>query len=188
MNKQEAIEKAKQLLKNRQDLKYEIVKIAISVCVNIRGGKVSAHQYTIKHFAVDIGVNPNTLHRWKREYELVLSKVSGEKPKRKALEETLKRVGKKTPAKEVQRILAEQSSKLSTPDDERLADCLKRLKGVDFFINHSSRLSLLDRETLATCAEVSKSIYFGIENFLSGKRRPAYPREEALKRFSELAI
>lgn len=165
------VAKAKGLLKARQELKYEIAKIALKVCDIRVGGKTGAQDYTLVRFAEDIGMNPNTLHRWKREYELVVSKIKENKPVRKALEGTLKRVNKDTPASEVKIIYQEEVKKFQTDDDYLLHDHLKRLKNIDFSINHSFELSKMDQDTLVWCMQIARSIADGIQDHLDGKRK-----------------
>jgi transposase-like protein len=183
----ELVEKARALITRRNELKYEIAKIAIEACSCRIGGRAGKNEYTVARFAFDIGINANTLHRWKREYELVVSKVPKGKISRKALEETLKRVGKNTPAKEVEKTYKAEEERFKTKDDHHLHDIIKRLKNIDFSINHSLQLSRLDRELLEQVGVLSKNIYFGVDNFLSGKIRPADKRQSALERVASLS-
>jgi transposase-like protein len=178
----ELVEKAKSLLSKRNELKYDIAKIAIEACSCRIGGRAGKNEYTVARFAFDIGLNANTLHRWKREYELVISKVPKGKISRKALEETLKKVGKNTPAKDVASTYKAEEEKFKTKDDHHLYDIIKRLKNIDFSINHSLQLSKLDRQLLEQVGQLSKNIYFGVDNFLSGRARPADKRQAALEK------
>lgn len=180
------VSKAKNLLKTRQDLKYEIAKIALKVCDIRVGGKTGAQDYTLVRFADDIGMNANTLHRWKREYELVVSKIKEKKPVRKALEGTLKRVDKNTPPATVQGIYQEEVKKFQTEDDYLLHDHLKRLKNIDFSINHSFDLSRLDQDTLVWCMQIARSIADGLQDHFDGKKKKMSKAVSAVKQVNAL--
>jgi transposase-like protein len=179
--------KARELLKARNQLKYEIAKIATEVCPKIHGGKVSANVYTVTRFAEDIGINPSTLHRWKREYDLVISKIGEKKAQRKPLEETLKRVDSGTPKGEVSRIYKEECQRLESSENSALIDIIKRLRNIDFAINHSLVLKELDRPSLEASLVVVKSIAKGLQDFLDGESKTrASSRDIALKRVAAL--
>jgi transposase-like protein len=182
------VEKARSLVKQRETLKYEIAKIANEACVIKYGGPVGKEDYTVTKFANDIGVNPNTLHRWRREYSLVISKIqeSG-KVNRKALENTLKRVGRETDKKEVSRIYQAEKEKLKTPEDYQFADIIKRLKNIDFAINHSLVLSKINKDDIRLGLEISEKIYMGLKNFSNGKVIKSRSRQKALEMVSALA-
>ena len=96
MNKQERKSKIK-LAKNlyekykfakqrARDFKFKIVKISDEVCdihfggrskkdlEDIKSGKI----YTLKQFALDIGVNPATLQKWSEEYRNIVKPLEEE--------------------------------------------------------------------------------------------------------------
>ena len=188
INYKNLVEKARKLVAMRNTMKYEIAKIAIEVCSSTVGGKESIHAYSLQRFAEDIGVHPKALYRWRREYEVVISKIGSEKKlSRKALEETLKKTKKDTPKAMVEKIYNAEEKRLSSAEDHKVHDFIKRLKNIDFYFNHSLVLSKADRSQLEIARELSKSIYFGLDNYLSGNKRPAKPaRERALERIAAL--
>ena len=182
----ELVKKAKKLLKLRNELKYEIAKISLDVCDITPNGKVGIHGYTATQFAKDIGVNSNTLHRWRREYCLVVSKIGDKKPNRKAMEETLKKVGKNTDSKDVKDIYQKEMSKLSSKEDYLLADIVKRLKNIDFSINHNLVLNKVNQEYLKDALIVVNKIKAGLDGHFSGDIKKTNKRERALSQVAAL--
>ena len=162
-NYNQAVNKAKILLKQRNELKYEIVKLALNVCIIKEGNNTSHNKYTLTSFAKDIGIPKGTLSRWKLEYENVLKKVTIKKKiDRHALDQTMKRVTAKTSKKEVQRIYTKFSEGYNTKEDKTLRCYTDRIKSMHFFICYNVNLTSLDQEILKEfkkyCDEMSKAI------------------------------
>ncbi len=65
------VEEAKGFLKNIEETKFKISKLALEVC-QIRHGGISTQYYTLKDFAGDIGMKPKTLQNWVRIYRDIL--------------------------------------------------------------------------------------------------------------------
>jgi len=96
MNKQERKSKIK-LAKNlyekykfakqqAREFKFKIVKISDEVCDIMYGGQgtnylkkvKSGEIYTLKQFALDVGVNPATLQKWSEEYRNIVKPLEEE--------------------------------------------------------------------------------------------------------------
>jgi len=65
------------LVKKRQDAKWEICKIAIKICYiqDKKGGRLPENAYSITNFAEDIGINRKTLSCWILDYQGVYSRI-----------------------------------------------------------------------------------------------------------------
>lgn len=145
----EAVEEAKKLVKFRTELKYEIVKIALSVCVIKEGNSNSYEQYTLSAFARDIGVAKGTISRWKLEYENVISKVGvsdSKKINRYALDETMRKVKKDTPPETVKKIYSSFEKGFDNSEDKTMVDYVRRLRSMRFFICYSANINKLKPE------------------------------------------
>lgn len=77
---EEAVSKAKKLIKNRIDYQMEIAEIAMSVCEITWGGARSAGEdkLTITRFAEEIGMSAFTLSNWISVKKIVKDKIPGE--------------------------------------------------------------------------------------------------------------
>lgn len=179
-----AVKKAIKLVKAIKDARYEVAKIAISVCDIKTGGGTGKNHYTITSFAKDIGINPNTLHRWRREYLLVISKIGDNKIKRMALDATLKRVDSKTPPSSVRKIYVSELKKHKTEDDTKLEDCLKRVKTIQFLICHQFKLDKMNKETLLAIKEICLSIDREIDERVIKNKPRKKKRDVALQKIS----
>ena len=69
----EAVKKCTLLVKQRNELKYEIVKIALSVCFIKKGNNTSIRHYSLSAFAKDIGIPIGTLSRCEAVHIVPLS-------------------------------------------------------------------------------------------------------------------
>jgi len=80
------VEKGKVLVLKLKDIEEfkncyqaKIAKYAISVCEICHGG-ISTNKYTIKDYALDIGLNPKTVQGWVQVYRNVLCKIGIDEP------------------------------------------------------------------------------------------------------------
>lgn len=162
----EAVKKCTLLVKQRNELKYEIVKIALSVCFIKKGNNTSIRHYSLSAFAKDIGIPIGTLSRWKLEYENVIMKINlkkEEKLNKHALNQTMRKVTASSTEDEVKKIYKRHlDSGYSTPEDKTLRVYTQRLKSMHFFICYSAVLEKLNEDDLNEvelyCSEMLKSI------------------------------
>jgi len=154
----DAVKQAKLLVKQRNKLKYEIAKIALSVCIVQEGNCQSVSLYTLSSFAKDIGIARGTLNRWTLEYKYIVSKIpKGEKVNIHALNRTMEIINKDTSSKEVKRIY-DSYTKYDNPEDKTLVDYKKRLASMHFFICYSARLEKLNKTDLEEMRMLSQDI------------------------------
>lgn len=162
MEYREAVKQCKFLLKQRSELKYEIVKMALSVCIIKEGNNSSHRNYTLTAFAKDIGIPKGTLSRWKLEYENVIVKVGGKGKNFKlnphALNNTMREVNSKTPKNKVNEIYKKYSTGYNTPEDKTLNVYNTRLRSMHFFICYGSDLSKLNSDELALMEHYCKDM------------------------------
>lgn len=96
MNKKQRNEKIKQAKdfyakykfakQQAREFRYKIVKLCDEVCHIHYGGRDKAHLadikagkiYTLKQFALDVGVNPMTLQKWSEEYRNIVKPLEEE--------------------------------------------------------------------------------------------------------------
>lgn len=104
------IHRAKHLLETIKSYQIEIVKMVLEVC-DIRHGGISHDVFTIKRFALDIGMNPKTLQNWVREYKNVALKLTLEEQNNlksaedwKKIRQVNKIVDRNAPKEEVRKI------------------------------------------------------------------------------------
>ena len=147
---QRAVEKCKLLYRQRNELKYEIVKMALSVCIIKEGNNGGHRLYTLSAFAKDVGIAYGTLSRWKMEYENVIIKVSEDqknfKLDRHALEQTMRIVNNKTPKTKVLSIYKKYSTGYKTPEDKTLHCYVQRLRSMHYFICYGAVIGSLNKE------------------------------------------
>ena len=62
----ECIKKAIILVTDYKNIRFKMVELALKACLIHRGGRVTANRYTIKNFAIAIGMPPKTLNEWIR--------------------------------------------------------------------------------------------------------------------------
>ena len=171
-----AIKRCKDLMRLRGELKYEIAKISYQVCYSKTGGSMPAGCYSVTDFAKEISVGYKTLQRWRREYNLVVSKIGIKDPtklKRKALESTLKKVGKGTSKAEVKKIYNSYKKNEKIPDDAYFLDIKKRIFNFRFAICHNYTLKKLDQEVLKDIHKAVKEINKALNTHFSKNKVPA---------------
>lgn len=119
--KSKLIEKAKGLLKDREQAKWEICRIAIELCEIKTGGhkvrKGDKKPYTMCNFADDIGLHRKTLSNWVLGYRRVVVNIDYEPEDFRgsdactfsgAVERTRKRVKEDEAVENVQYIFSEE--------------------------------------------------------------------------------
>jgi len=179
-----AVSKCRALVRRKNELKYEIVKLALSVCIIKEGNSNSYRNYTLTAFARDIGVAASTLTRWKLEYEKVISKIDrkGKKLNTHALEQTMKRIDAGSTKKEVQKVYDRYDTGYKNREDKTLRTYTDRLRSMHFFICYGSNLKALDKNDLEEmkmyCSDMVKCI-----NTSKGKRteKPTKAIEKAIQ-------
>jgi len=184
-----AINKAKKFVKMRNELRYEIAKLSFEVCYSTLGGQIPRGCYGVQRFADDIGLGYKVLQRWRREYDLVVSKIGVANVndiKRKALDSTLKAVDKKTSQKEVRNIYNQYLNKERNPEDAYVLDIAKRIKSFNFGISHKLILSKCDQEQLAIIHSVAKEIVKTLDNHFKGKKKKVIVNRKAVKRVQQI--
>lgn len=145
----EAIAKCRLLVKQRNEMKYEIVKISMKVCVVKVGNNLSNKHYNLTQFCKDIGITRSSLIRWRNEYTLVANKLNRKgKLNNFAMTETLKHVIPTTPKKEVAKIYDTFLEKSGNTDDRTLLDYTRRVRSLHFFICYSCVPSSMDQKVL----------------------------------------
>lgn len=159
----EAVKECKVLVKNRREMKIEVVKKALSVCIIKEGNNCSHKHYTLSAFARDIGIAKGTLSRWKLEYENVHKKLrKGTKIDKHAYENTMRSVKSDTSNKEVQKIYNKFLNGYNTPEDKTLFCYTNRLRSLHAFVCYKVDIKRLDQERIETveiyCKEILKSI------------------------------
>lgn len=164
MEYKEAVKKCREMVKTRTAYKWEIVKIALSVCIVKTGNNSGHRQYTLTNFAKDIGIAKGTLSRWKLEYENIvikLPKTKREKLDTHALNQTMRKTSAGTSTQEVRRIYNSHMN-YSSPEDKTLRVYCDRLRSMHFFICYGTDLKSLNKEDLDCmenyCKEMLKSI------------------------------
>lgn len=145
----QCVERAKDLIKDRNSLKYEICELTLRVCDIKRGGHAGkVKYYTIKDFAKDIGIVYGTLEKWLLEHRRVVKKIGIKNPNKedyKIIKEVVKRVKQNTPTKEVKKVYSKVSK--FTKEDYSLLDAIKRSKVIRNFCQ-DTKLSELNQDDL----------------------------------------
>lgn len=164
----QAVEAAKKLLKARTELKYEIVKIALKVCIIREGNNKSSREFSLTSFARKIGIPKGTLSRWKLEYENVIKKVSRvkgiqNKINSHALNQTMKKVKQGTPQREVIKIYKTYMN-YDNKEDKTLTNYLDRLKTLHFFICFSADINKLNQDHVEAVKTMCEAIVKRIDN------------------------
>jgi len=131
----------------------------------------------------DKGVAPDTA--------LLFGKHKGTPINRKALEATLKEVSKDTPKKKVNEIYNSYLKKGNNADDAYILDIIKRIRTIDFAINHRFILKKMDQKDLKLIHDYAKSICEGLDDHFSGKKsksrkNAATAKSKALAKISKL--
>jgi len=193
MNKKKwdrAVLKSIELLDKRRAYKWEVVKLALSVCIIKEGNNQSFSKYTLTAFARDIGIAKGTLSKWKMEYQNVILKadIDLNKINKHALNQTMRKVNSNTTKSEVKKIY-KSHLKYNTREDKTLTCYVDRLRSMHFFICFGSDLKSLNPEKLKElnkyCLDINKAIK---EMQSKRKPRPVKVIKKAAKIIAETEI
>lgn len=183
---------AKELYDSRKKSKEIILQIANKVCdLNTHGGHLvnSKHNYTLSHFARDIGLTPKTLWLWKKEYDILYSKFTKEElagVNRKQIEGIISVFGRDAKKSDIKRAI--DKAKNMSKDDKSLVDVMFRAKNIRFFITQKAILAKINQDKLKELRIVIRetndylSKYFDKGEVLERDKKQA----EALKQMNQL--
>jgi len=164
-----AVEKCKSLIKDRKDIAYRIAQIAIEVCVIEHGGKSKSNKLSLKVFADAIGKNYKSLHRWVREYKVVVMKLPASEVdkgiNRVAVERLLKNTNGAETKKQITNMYRDESAK-----DTYLYNVLKRLGNVKFAICHSIYYDKIDEDDFNQIYTNIKEMYKTVDKYKKNKK------------------
>lgn len=163
------IKYCKSLVETRSKIKWKVVEIALRVCDDVKGGHVTGTDYTYFQFARDIGIKEKTLWRWKKEYQILYSKVP-EKDlkdlKRKQIEQILGKADKSTPKSKIKELILEQKK---VSEEERVSsEYMYRLSNIHFFYTKKICLSAIPASHLERLKVFATELLSAIESFEKG--------------------
>lgn len=153
------IAQAKTLLKNRDEIRFQIIKLAEQCCSDLEGSK-----YTFNRFADEIGLARTTLHEWirvKREVYDILPKDDKNFLSFNQMRDLNKRsAGFPSGSQEKQKAVLKSLKQLKkeTPDTLKFREYLSQLKRVLFNAKDKHRTKDCDRSVLVEILHVSREI------------------------------
>jgi ribosomal protein S24E len=180
----------KNLLETRANIKWKICQICDRVCDTIENNKVKRSDYSQAQFARDIGVKEKTLWRWKKEYDILYSKVQEKELKdlkRRQIEDILGKANRQTSKEDVRKLIKEKSKE--SKEDVSLKEYSYRLGNIKFFICDTAALDLLDQKTLKEVYVSVGKIKDKLDKHFCGVEQVDYramKRKSALEQVREL--
>ena len=162
----DCVVRGKELIETQKQTKYELCLLTIRVCTIQMGGHgPNKNIYSMKRFADDIGMKPNTLRKWMEEHRNVAAKLP-QKPKAKdykIIREVMKSVTSKTPTKEVRKIY--NTYKQYSNEDYLLLSQIKNAKAIRNYLKEHDLNSLKKKDF-----NILKEIIENISGILSKQK------------------
>ncbi len=160
------VSEAKELVKLRQEMRWDIVKLAEKCCVVHHGGHNAELRYTVKKFAAEIGITYTTLIEWMRLKRQVFDNLDKDQQKRASMtdlrfiDQNLQGVSK-TDSKFPDRVKSAYRRMAKTSQSTiKMQKYVRHLKSIQFNVKNPMLLKDCDQEVLTEILHLAREIAF----------------------------